>query len=436
MSTLPRSPHLRTSRVPGFYRLSVTQRRERLEQLGWLRHGQVAALETPATGFDDVQADAMVENVIGVHGLPLGVALHFRINGVERIIPMSVEEPSIIAACSYAARMVEAGGGFFVEADAPELTAQIQLLDVREVERAVRAIEQQREALIDEANAVIPAMVARGGGVRGLEVRILAADCVVVHVHVDCRDAMGANTVNLVAEALAPTLAVLTGARIGLRILTNLADRRRVRVRCRVPVAALGSEDFPDGATVRERIVEAQRFAELDPYRAVTHNKGVMNGVDSVLVAFGNDWRAVEAGAHAWASRLGTYRPLTTWKAAVDGALEGTLELPMATSSVGGAARTHPGVKLALDLAGISDAQDLGALAGSAGLASNLAALRALATEGITRGHMGLHARRVAAEAGAQGEDIARVAEQLSRERCFRPERARELLAACQAVQS
>lgn len=381
-------------------------------------------------GFDEGCADAMVENVIGLHGLPLGLALNFIVNGQERLVPMSVEEPSVIAAASYAARLCSEGGGFTVEADPPITTAQVQLLEVPSLEQAREALLSRTQALLEQANALMPGMCGRGGGARELEVRVLDATTLVVHLHVDTRDAMGANLVNSVAEDSAPRLAALTGGRAGLKILTNLADRRKVKVRARVPVQALVSEGFPDGAAVREAILEAQRFAELDVYRAVTHNKGVMNGVDAVLVACGNDWRAVEAGAHAFASRSGTYRPLTRWWKCKDGALCGELELPLATSTVGGAARTHPGVQRALRLAGVTGAVDLAGLAAAAGLATNLSALKALSTEGIQRGHMSLHARRVAAEAGASGELVEAVAARLASERVYRPERARELLAA------
>jgi hydroxymethylglutaryl-CoA reductase len=251
---------------------------------------------------------------------------------------------------------------------------------------------------------------------------------VCVHVHVDCRDAMGANLVNTVAEALARPLAAITGGRIGLRILSNLADRRKVTVRASVPLHALASATCPDGAVVRAGILEAQRFADLDPYRATTHNKGIMNGVDALLLACGNDWRAVEAGAHAWASRTGRYRPLSRWWPSGQETLEGELVMPLAASTVGGAARTHPGVRLALRLARAASGPDLAMLAGAAGLACNLAALRALSTEGIQRGHMRQQARRVAAEAGAAGERIEIVARRLSEEGVYRPERAREIL--------
>ena len=418
----------RTSRLSGFYRETPERRRARLVESRWLAPEEAESC-AGLGGFDEACADAMVENVIGLHGLPLGVALNFVVEGKERLVPMAVEEPSIIAAASYAARLCAEGGGFTVEADAPITTAQVQLLDVPSLASAEAILRMQAPLLLSEANASLASMCARGGGARELEVRVLDATTLVVHLHVDTRDAMGANLVNSLAEQLAPRLAMLTGGRPGLKILTNLADRRKVRVRACVPARALVSEAFPEGEVVREAILEAQRFAELDPYRAVTHNKGVMNGVDAVLVACGNDWRAVEAGAHAYASRSGVYRPLTAWRRGPEGELVGEVELPLATSTVGGAARSHPGVQRALKLAGVTGAVDLAGLAAAAGLATNLAALKALSTEGIQKGHMALHARRVAAEAGARGELVGIVAERLARERVYRPERAREILA-------
>jgi hydroxymethylglutaryl-CoA reductase len=418
----------RSSRLSGFYRETPERRRKRLVESRWLAPEDAEAC-AGLGGFDEGCADAMVENVIGLHGLPLGVALNFVVNGQDRLVPMAVEEPSIIAAASYAARLCAEGGGFTVSADGPITTAQVQLLDVPLLESAEASLRAQTPELLAEANAFLANMCARGGGARELEVRVLDATTLVVHLHVDTRDAMGANLVNSLAEHLAPRLASLAGGRAGLKILTNLADRRKVYVRVKVPASVLASEGFPDGAVVREGILEAQRFAELDPYRAVTHNKGVMNGVDAVLVACGNDWRAVEAGAHAYASRFGVYRPLTSWRHGPEGTLVGLLVMPLATSTVGGAARTHPGVQRALKLAGVTSAVDLAGLAGAAGLATNLAALKALSTEGIQKCHMALHARRVAAEVGAQGELVECVAERLAHERVYRPERAREILA-------
>ncbi|WNG33517.1 hydroxymethylglutaryl-CoA reductase, degradative [Archangium violaceum] len=418
----------RSSRLSGFYRQSPERRRTRLVESRWLSPEEAESCAGLA-GFDEACADAMVENVVGLHGLPLGLALNFVVNGEDRLVPMAVEEPSIIAAASYAARLCAEGGGFSVTADAPITTAQVQLLDVPSLIAAEAALRTNTAELLAEANGYLGAMCARGGGARELEVRVLDGTTLVVHLHVDTRDAMGANLVNSLAEKMAPQLAALTGGRAGLKILTNLADRRKVYVRATVPAAALAFEGFPDGEAVRDAILEGQLFAEMDPYRAVTHNKGVMNGVDAVLVACGNDWRAVEAGAHAYASRSGVYRPLTSWKTGPAGELVGLLEMPLATSTVGGAARTHPGVRRALKLARVESAVDLAGLAAAAGLATNLAALKALGTEGIQKGHMALHARRVAAEVGAEGELVEIVAERLARERIYRPERAREILA-------
>lgn len=425
-------PPRRASRLPGFRGSSCAERRTRLVESSWLSQKACDHLSKPMTGFDEACADAMVENVIGTHGLPLAVALNFQLNGLDRIVPMAVEEPSVVAACSYAAKLVRDGGGFFADADEPWLTAQIELRSVPQLGNAMVAINAAKEALLAQARSLTPAMVHRGGGAKELEVRVLSADALCVHVHVDTRDAFGANLVSAVAEGLAPRLEQLSGGRAGLKILTNLCDRRKVYLRCTVPAGSLASAEYPDGQLVAAAIAEAQRFAELDVYRATTHNKGVMNGVDAVLVACGNDWRAVEAGAHAWASRNGRYGPLTRWELNADGDLEGELCMPLAASIVGGAARTHPGVTAALELLGATSAVDLAMVAGAAGLASNLAALKALSTEGISKGHMALHARRVAAEVGASGELIELVAAKLSEEKVYRPERAAEVLAALQ----
>lgn len=425
-SSAPLGPP-RSARFPGFSRVSPAARRARLVESGWLSSVDEAGL-AQGGGLEELTADAMIENVIGLHTLPLAVALNFVVNGVERLVPMAVEEPSIVAACSYGARLAASSGGFVATADPPLMAAQVHLHGVPDLARATAAVLSHADELLAFADSFIPRMRARGGGARELEVRVLAPDVLCVHVLVDCRDAMGANLVNTVAEGVAPRLAELTAGRVVLRILSNLTDRRTVTVRARVPVEALASAAFPDGAAVRDRIVEAQRCAELDLHRAATHNKGIMNGVDAALLAMGNDWRAVEAGAHAFAARDGRYRPLSSWRAGDDGSLEGTLTLPLAASTVGGAARAQPGVARALRLARVTDAGDLAMLAAAAGLASNLAALKALVTEGIQRGHMALHARRIACEAGAEGELIELVAAQLSAEQAFRPERAGELL--------
>ncbi|HVU51445.1 MAG TPA: hydroxymethylglutaryl-CoA reductase, degradative [Polyangia bacterium] len=394
------------SRIPGFYRLSVAERRHILRLRSDLSEEDLATWE--GGGIDTTTANEVVENVVGVYALPLGIGLNFRVNGEDVLVPMAVEEPSVIAAASNAAKMVRAGGGFAADADPPIMTAQIEIVGVADPHDARARIEAAAAELLGMAHAALPRLAARGGGARELEVRALPGR-VIVHVHIDCRDAMGANMVNTVAESLAERVVGLARGRGGLRILTNLCDRRRVRVRARVPVAALATAGM-DGAAVRDGVVAASRFAEDDPYRAATHNKGIMNGVDAVVIATGNDWRGVEAGAHAFAAASGRYRPLATWRAgdgAEAGDLVGQLEMPMAVGTVGGTLQAHAGARLAQRLLGVTSATRLGMIIGAAGLASNLAALRALATEGIQRGHMALHRRSAAVAARAAAERAA-----------------------------
>jgi len=375
-----------SSRIPGFYRLPVDERRRLLRLHADLSEKDMRTLD--GGGIDTATADRVVENAVGVYALPLGIGLNFVINGRDVLVPMAVEEPSVIAAASNAARMVREGGGFVAEADDPVMTAQIEIVGVDDPDAARKRVEAASAELLALAHAALPRLADRGGGARELEVRTLPGR-VIVHVHIDCRDAMGANMVNTVAEALGEKVARLARGRSGLRILTNLCDRRRVRVQARVPASALATEAL-DGASVRDGIVAASRFAEDDPYRAATHNKGIMNGVDAVVIATGNDWRGVEAGAHAFAAADGRYRPLAVWRAE-NGDLVGQLEMPMAVGTVGGTLHAHAGARLAQRLLGVTDAKLLAMIIGSAGLASNLAALRALATEGIQRGHMALH---------------------------------------------
>ena len=420
----------RSSRLAGFYKLPVAERRQSLLAAGWLTP-QAEELLAAHAGFIESVADAMSENVIGIHGLPLALGLNFLINGRDVLAPMTVEEPSVVAAASNAARLAREAGGFFAETDEPLMIAQVQLTHVPHAEPAKQSLLNARVALLRRANEMIPEMVRRGGGAKDLEVRILeetdAGAMLVVHLIVDTRDAMGANALNTLAEGMAAPIQGLAGGRIGLRILSNLSDRRCVRVRVTIPAAALASEGY-SGEQVRDGIVSASRFAELDSYRACTHNKGLMNGVDAVVMATGNDWRAVEAGAHAYAARSGRYSPLATWRVNSEGHLEGKLEMPLALGIVGGAVRAHPGVRLSLEIAGISSARELAEIAGAVGLASNLAALKALASTGIQKGHMALHARSVAAEVGATGEEIAMIAMVLAREGDYRPERALTVL--------
>jgi hydroxymethylglutaryl-CoA reductase len=392
-----------TSRISGFYTRSPEARLSLLREMGAL---DAASFEHLAQGGNLAVpvADRMIENVIGTHALPLGVALNFRVNDRDVLVPMAVEEPSVVAAASNAARMVRAAGGFHGSADPAVMTAQIQLDDVPDTAVAAARIEAERGRILSLGDASIPRMIARGFGCRDLEVRVLdaALGVLVVHVHVDVGDCMGANVVDTVAEAVAPTILELAGGKMGLRILTNLPLRRCVRVRAEVRDEDVGGAELADG------IARASRFAELDPFRAVTHNKGFMNGLDAAAVALGQDWRAIEAGAHAFAAIGGNYRPISTWKRA-PGGLVGAAELPLAVGTVGGSTQAHPGVRAALELIGSTSASEVAVVLASVGLASNLAALRALAGEGIQRGHMRLHARKneLAPEGAARTEGMA-----------------------------
>ncbi|RME44397.1 MAG: hydroxymethylglutaryl-CoA reductase, degradative [Chloroflexi bacterium] len=419
-----------SSRISGFYKLSLDERRRLVQRIAGLTDEQIDRLTTEC-GLTSEEADHLIENVIGVYGLPLGVAVNFRINGRDVLVPMVVEEPSVVAACSYAARLAREAGGFTAESDPPVMIGQIQVLDVPDLDAAAEAVRQAEEDLANVVNGRSPTIVELGGGFRGLETRLFpdtpAGPMLVVHLLIDVRDAMGANVVNTAAEAVAPLIEKLTGGRVLLRILSNLADRRLARARCRVPAAALARDDIPGDVVVRG-IVEAQIMAEVDPYRAATHNKGIMNGVDAVMVATGNDWRAAEAGAHAFAARSGRYSPLTSWRQAENGDLVGSIELPLAVGIVGGTTKAHPLARLALDILGVQTAGELAQVAAAVGLAQNLGALRALATEGIQAGHMALHARQLAVTAGATGDLVERVAQQMVAEGNIRLARARELV--------
>lgn len=419
----------RTSRLAGFYQLGVLERRRRLLELAGLPAEGFAAVDPGALPLD--VADGMIENVIGVYALPFSVAVNFVVDEVETLIPMVIEEPSVVAASSNAARMARPKG-FTSTLTAPVMIGQIQITNIADVEAGAAALRAQAAEILADARRRVPRLAERGGGPVAFDVRVLAASgpdggVLVAHLHVDCRDAMGANLVNTLCEALADRVAQIANGRAGLRILSNLTDGRTVTVRCSIDDAQLASADA-SGPEVRRAIAAASRFAELDPYRAATHNKGIMNGVDAVLVATGQDWRAVEAGAHAFASLSGTYRPLAVWRERADG-LDGELVMPLAVGTVGGALHVHPGARLALELAGAHTADRLAALCGAAGLATNLAALRALATEGIQRGHMALHARGLARAAGATGDLVDRVAAELSASGDVKADRAREVLA-------
>jgi hydroxymethylglutaryl-CoA reductase len=419
-----------SSRIPGFYNLSLADRRAELLKRGWLTAGDLAAL-TGEAGLDADQADHMIENVAGVFGLPLGIALNFVVNGREVLVPMAIEEPSVVAGASYMAKLARAGGGFTAQADPPEMIGQIQLLSVPDLVAAREALLAQKPRLLAEAAEVDPVLRQLGGGPRDLQVRAVEDSPIgpflVLHLIYDVRDAMGANAVNTAVERLAPIVEAIAGGRAHLRILSNLADRRLARASCAIPTAALAFGEFT-GEEVCQGIVAAWAFAVADPYRAATHNKGIMNGVDAVVIATGNDWRAVEAGAHAYAAREGRYTSLSTWSQDNQGNLVGTLEMPMAVGIVGGATRVHPAARAALKLMGVGTASELAEIIVSVGLAQNLAALRALATEGIQRGHMSLHARQVAIAAGATGEMIEQLATRLVEEKTVRIDRAEKIL--------
>jgi hydroxymethylglutaryl-CoA reductase len=415
----------RTSRLPGFHKVTVAERRALVGETTAVDAAEIeGALDRG--GLLAETADKFVENVLGTYSLPYGVALNVCVNGHDHVVPMVIEEPSVVAAASNAAKMVRANGGFVAETDPAWMIAQVQLRDVADAEGAAARIREHEPEIVKLAEKAVAGLVARGGGVRGVEARVLADDMVVAHVILDCKDAMGANLVNGVAEAVADRVAAIAGARVGLRILSNLCDKRCVRVRCRVSAESLATEAM-NGGDVIDGMVAASRFAELDPYRAATHNKGIMNGIDAVVIATGNDWRAVEAGAHAFAARSGRYQPLATWRRAGDH-IEGRLELPMALGTVGGTLRVHPAARLSLRLLGVAGARELAAIAASVGLASNLAAVRALASDGIQRGHMGLHARSVALAAGAVGEQVERVAAMIVEARDITLEGARSAL--------
>ncbi len=427
-----------TSRIAGFYNLPLDERIDRLAEAAGIPSEELIAFHT-LNGLADGQADSMVENAVGTFGLPLGIGMNFLVNGREVLVPMAIEEPSVIAGASFMAKVVRAGGGFITTSTPPEMIGQMQVLDVKDLMAASMNLYEHKIELLTAADAVDPVLKKFGGGARDLEVRIIEDSPIgpflVLHLIYDVRDAMGANAINTTCEKLAPHVEEITGGRVHLRILSNLADRRLAKATCKIPVKQLAFESvgqdniasYP-GEQVRDGIIEAWAFAAADPYRATTHNKGIMNGVDAVVIATGNDWRAVEAGAHAYAARNGRYTSLSTWGKDAGGNLTGELEMPMAVGIVGGATKVHPAAKAALKLMGVQTAAELAEVIVSVGLAQNLAALRALATEGIQRGHMSLHARQVAIAAGASGEMIEKVAAQMVAEKIVRIDRAEEIL--------
>jgi hydroxymethylglutaryl-CoA reductase len=415
-----------SSRLPGFYKLKMAERLRRLaEQI----EGDLDGLGVMGS-LPLANADAMIENAIGVLGLPVGLGLNFQINGEDVLIPMAVEEPSVIAAVSLAAKIAREGGGFRVEADEPRMIGQVQITGLVNPELARTQLLHEREALLAAANALHPQMKARGGGAKDIEVRLLQVGSethAVLHLIVNTQEAMGANLINTMCEGVAPLVERITGGRVRLRILSNLADLRLARATCRIPFEALSDFGF-SGAEVAHGIAEASLFADADPYRACTHNKGVMNGVDAVALATGNDWRAIEAGAHAFAARNGRYEPLTRWWVS-DGALNGSIELPIQVGTVGGAVKANPLIPVLLRTMGNPGAQRLAGIMAAVGLAQNMAALRALGTVGIQKGHMALHARNIAVSAGAKDGAVEVVARALIAAGEIKLHRAQEILA-------
>ncbi|MCG3211351.1 MAG: 3-hydroxy-3-methylglutaryl-coenzyme A reductase [Anaerolineae bacterium] len=421
------------SPLAGLYKLPLPERVARLAEWAGLSADERAALDA---GLSLEQADSMIENVVGRFALPLSVATNFVINGREVVIPMAVEEPSIVAAVSFAARLTRAGGGFVTRSSEPLMIGQVQILDLPDLDTAGEKLLAAKAKLLAAANEHHPTIQKLGGGAKDIELRPLpntpAGPMLILHLLYDCRDAMGANAVNTAAEAIAPLVEQLTGGRVNLRILSNLTDRRTARAECSVPVAQLARNGL-DGADVARSIFEAWAFAAADPYRAATHNKGIMNGIDAVALATGNDWRAIEAGAHAYAAREGRYTSLTDWSLRKDDAgqithLHGVLEMPLSVGTVGGATVAHPTARACMKILGQPHARQLAEMMAAVGLAQNLAAIRALAGEGIQRGHMRLHARQVALAAGAQGAQVQRIADQLVAEGNIRTGRARELI--------
>jgi len=416
---------LTSSEFPGFYRLAP---KERLRFVGKFAHLDRAELRilVASSALKIDTANRMIENTVGVMPVPLGIAMNFLINGKDRLIPMAIEEPSVVAGASNAARMARSKGGFWTSSTRPVMIGQIQVVGCADPNKARASILASTDEILRKANEQDPVLVSKGGGAIGLEAKVISTilgPMVIAELLVDCGDAMGANAVNTMAEAVAPLVERVSGGRVYLRIISNLADRRLVRARVTVAKEAVGGADVVDG------IISAYAFAAADPYRCATHNKGVMNGVSAVVLATGNDTRAIEAGAHAYAARSGQYSPLTRWNKDANGDLAGEIEMPMAVGLIGGATAVHPVAKVAVKILGVKSARELAEIIAAVGLCQNLAALRALAAEGIQRGHMRLHARNLAATAGATGDVIDKIADKMIEEKRIRIDRARELLA-------
>jgi len=414
----------KSSLTSGFYKLSLKERLQFVKEFANLTDEEAAQLQNTGSLPLDL-ADRMIENVVGAIPMPLGIGVNFLINDRDYLIPMAIEEPSVVAAASYSAKMVRDGGGFRTSSTQPIMIGQIQLVGVKDPYAAKMRVIQSKEEILKKANEQDPVLVSAGGGAKDLDAKIInttQGPMLIAEMQVDCRDAMGANAVNTMAEAVAPMIERITGGHVYLRIISNLATKRLVRAWCIVPKKSVGGEEVVDG------IVNAYAFAAADPYRAATHNKGILNGIIAVILATCNDHRAVEAGAHAYAARSGHYTSLSTWEKNENGDLVGSLELPMAVGLIGGAVRTHPIAKITVKILGVKTANEFGEVLAAVGLAQNLGALRALAHEGIQRGHMSLHARNMAVMAGATDELIDLIAAKMVEERKIRMDRAKELI--------
>jgi hydroxymethylglutaryl-CoA reductase len=414
----------KTSAISGFYKLTPKERLAKVKEFADLTDAECNLLGNTGALPMEV-ADRMIENVVGAFPLPLGIGVNFLINNRDYLMPMAIEEPSVVAAASYAAKMVRDGGGFHTSSTAPVMIGQIQAVGINDPYAAKLRVLGAKDEILEKANDQDPVLNSVGGGAKDLDARVIQTKqgaMLITELHVDCRDAMGANAVNTMAEAVAPLIEKLTGGRVYMRIISNLAVKRLARAWCTVPKASVGGEEVVEG------IVNASAFAAVDPYRGATHNKGAMNGIISVVLATGNDHRAIEAGGHAYAARNGAYTTLSTWEKNADGDLVGSIELPMAVGLIGGAVRTHPTAKIAIKILGVKSANEFAEVLAAVGLAQNLGALRALTNEGIQRGHMSLHARNIAVQAGATGTLIDSVAERMVKERKVRVDRAKELI--------
>lgn len=416
---------MKTSEYKGFYKLSVEDKLNEVAEFAGLSEAEIEAISnTESLSLE--MADHMVENVIGRYTLPMGVAVNFLINNKDYLIPMVTEEPSVIAAASNGAKMARDCGGIFTSNSGTVMISQIQVLDVQDTNNARIRVLENKKSIMEKCNEMDPILVRLGGGVIDVEARVvnssIIGEMLIVHLKVNTLDAMGANAVNTMAEGISSYIEEITGGRVNLRILSNLAVHRLARARVTIPQETLGGEHVVDA------IIDAYAFAEADPFRAATHNKGIMNGISAAVLATGNDTRAVESGAHAYASISGTYKPLSTWEKDKKGNLVGTIELPMAVGLVGGATKVHPQAKAAVKILGVKSAGELGEVFAALGLIQNLAAVKVLATEGVQRGHMGLHARNVATVAGAKGEALDIIVKQMIAEKNVRVEYAQELL--------